>query len=93
MQHRVIKKIKNLYDEYFHLKRVAKKKQTPAWQENTLEPFLVKIKACLDIFCRDALRLKRLEGFYGVKMTEEEKKFVADQLGPRLMLCTTEVCR
>ena len=93
MQHHVIKKITAVYGEYVRLQGYPEKKKTPKWQENTLEPFLVEIKGVLYIFCRDQKRLKRLENFYGVKMTEEEHAFVNDQLGPRLMLCTTEVCR
>ena len=89
----MIKKIKAVYAEYTRLKGYPKKKQTPTWLENTLQPFLAEITACLDIFCRDIGRLRRLESYYGVKMTEEEQTFVTDQLGPRLMLCTTEVDR
>ena len=47
----------------------------------------------MDISCKDKVALRKLESFYGVKMTEVEEKFLTDQLRPRLMLCTTEVDR
>ena len=50
-----------------------------------------EIKTCLDISCKDQVALRRQEKHYGVRMTEEEHLFLADQLGPRKMLCTTEV--
>ena len=54
-------------------------------------PFVEEIKTCLDISCKDQAALRRQEKLFGVKMTEEEHQFLADQLGPRKMLCTTEV--
>jgi hypothetical protein len=89
----IVKKILRLYEEFFALKNVSKQKQTPSWKQSKLQPFLDRIDSCMDISCKDKVALRKLESFYGVKMTEVEEKFLADQLGPRLMLCTTEVDR
>ena len=93
IQVRVIKKILDLYTEYHSIKNVSKAKQTSSWREKTLQPFLVRIENCLDISCGDQAAIKKLEQHYKVKMTQVEQKFLCDQLGPRLMLCTTEVDR
>ena len=93
MQRCVIKKVQDLYEDFSYLLNYPKKKKTGNWVANTLQPFLMKIETCLDIACTDPGALKKLEKFHGVKMTEEEEKFLEDQLGPRLMLCTTEVDR
>ena len=87
------KKILALYDQFTALKMTSKQKQTPTWQENKLQPFLTSIKECLDISCKNEKAVKKLEKVYGVKMTKVEEQFLEDQLGPRLMLCTTEVDR
>ena len=93
VQVRVVKKIEDLYNDFFLLKNRHPSQQTPQWQANKLTPFLARLKTCLDISCKNVEALKKLEKFYGVKMTEQEHKFLEDQLGPRLMLCTTEVDR
>lgn len=89
----IIKKVAHLYDEFTALNHTAQKKRTQAWVSNKLQPFLLKIQGCLDIFCKDQLALTKQEKFHGVKMTEEEHRFLQDQMGPRLMLCTTAVDR
>ena len=90
---RISKKVMDLYEEFTALSHTSQKKRTPAWNSNRLQPFITKLQGGLDIFCRDQSALKKQERFHGVKMTEEETKFVEDQLGPRLMLCTTAVDR
>ena len=92
-QQYVMKKVKGLYGEFIYNLNYPKKKQTDNWVAKTLQPFLDKVMTCLDIACKDPAALKKLEKFYGVKMTPEELKFLEDQLGPRVMLCTTEVDR
>ena len=93
LQRCVTKKIKDLYGDFTYYLNYPKKKQTENWVAKILQPFLMKIKTCLDIACKDPVALKKLEKFHGVKMTPEEHNFLEDQLGPRLMLCTTEVDR
>ena len=90
---RIKKKVMDLYEEFSALSRTSQSKRTKAWISNKLQPFLAKIKSALDIFCKDQLALKKQEKFHGVKMTEEEQRFMEDQMGSRLMLCTTEVDR
>ena len=85
------KEILALYDHYSALKKTSIQKQTPAWKENKLQPFLTSIKECLDISSKNEKALKKLEKVYGVKMTKVEDQFLEDQLGTRL--CTTEVDR
>ena len=89
----ISKKVANLYDEFTALSHTAQKKRTPTWVKNKLQPFFLKIEDCLDIFCRDQSALRKQEKFHGVKMTDEEHRFLEDQTGPRLMLCTTVVDR
>ena len=89
----IVKKVLSLYDDYYKLKAISKEKQTVTWQQNKLQPFLNSIQNCLDISCKDPVALGKQEKFHGVKMTEVEGEFLTDQLGPRLMLCTTEVDR
>ena len=90
---RISKKVNDLYEEFIALSHTSQKKRTPAWISNKLQPLLNKIQGCLDIYCRDPSALKKQERFHSVKMSEEETKFVEDQLGSRLMLCTTAVDR
>lgn len=90
---RIRKKVTDLHDEFTALSHTSQKKRTPVWISNKLQPFLIKIEGGLDILCRDQSALKKQEKFHGVKMTEEETKFVEDQLGPRQMFCTTAVDR
>ena len=92
-QKNVINKVKALYEEFAYNLNYPKKKRTDKWVAKTLQPFLEKVLNCLDIACKDPAALKKLEKFHGVKMTPEEFKFLEDQLGPRVMLCTTEVDR
>ena len=53
----------------------------------------MKIQSCLDIFCKDQLALRKQEKLHSVKVTKEEHRFLEDQMGSRLMLCTTAVDR
>ena len=66
----IVRKILKLYEKYFALKNMSKQKQSPSWQQNKLQPFLDRIDSCMDISCKDKLALRKLESFYGVKMTE-----------------------
>ena len=83
----------DLYEEFISLSHTSQKKRNPPWVQNKLQPFLTKVQGCLDIFCRDQTALKKQEKLHGVKMTEEENKFLEDQLESRQMLCTTAVDR
>ena len=87
----VTKKITKLYEEYSALLNTSKQRRTPAWKDNKLSPFLTKLSSCFDIFCKDPEALKKLEVLHGVKMSKVDYDFLADQQGPRLMFCTTEV--
>ena len=84
-------KIRGLLEEFTKLTHTSQQRRTDKWKEQTLTPFLAKLSLCLDISCKDQVALGRQEKYFGVKMTEEEHQFLADQLGPRKMLCTTEV--
>ena len=93
LQRCIVKKILTLYNEFHNLINTPNQRRTSTWHEKILLPFVTKIQSCLDISCKDKVALRKQEKFHGVKMTENEEKFLNDQLGPRLMFCTTEVDR
>lgn len=86
-------KIRGMYDEFSRLISTQQERRTGKWLEDYLNPFLGKLKLCLDISCKDPVAIKRMEKNYKVKMSSLEHDFLADQLNERKMICTTEVDR
>ena len=72
--------VKQLYLEFRGLLYKTKSKQTQFWREAHLLPFLEKIQKGLDIGTTDKNYLSKMEEKYGVKMTEEALKFLAEEV-------------
>ncbi len=82
-----------LYAEFEELKKTPYPRRTDKWKEK-VQVFHDRVSASLfDIFTPDSRRLKRLELFYGVKMTVEEYQFLEDQRHDRKMFCEDQVDR
>ena len=82
-----------LYTAYRELEKTPYPRRTDKWKEK-VKAFYDRVSSTLfDIFTPDARRLKRLELFYGVKMTDEEYAFLEDQRHDRKMICEDQVDR
>ena len=93
-RHAVRKNIIKLYDEFMYLVRTRPALRTEKWKLSKAQPFNEKVtKTLFDILVTDKARKKSLEVFYGVKMSEVEEQFVADQASERKMFCDTMVDR
>ena len=89
VQNQIIK----LYTEFEELKKTPYPRRTDKWKDK-VKVFHDRVSTSLfDIFTPDARRLKRLELFYGVRMTEEEYEFLEDQRHHRKMICEDQVDR
>ena len=84
-------KLTALYTEFNNLCQTRKERRNEKWKEE-VGKFCSRVStACFNISCTDPVRIKHLESFYGVKMTQMEEDFLEDQLSERKMFCTTDV--
>ena len=72
--------VQSLYLEFKGLRETRPQRQTDNWKKNKLLPFLERINRGFDIRTSDATFLSRMEKEYGIKMEEEDKKFLEDQV-------------
>ena len=88
----VIKMVENCWEEFRKMVKYPKARQTEKWNLEKAHPYLDKINTTLlDISTNDPGYIKKQEVLYGVKMTQLERDFLQDQIGPQLMFCETFV--
>ena len=87
----VVKKIAKLYEEFTKLSQTRQERRNEKWEQDQTS-FCSRVEStCFNIVTGDKERIKSLEKFHGVKMTQLEQDFLQDQLGERKMFCTTDV--
>ena len=80
--------VQKLFLEFKKLRSTPKVKQTETWRKERLMPFLEKIKKGINIGSSDQKYVMKMEEKYGVKMTEEDRVYMEDQVfGTRKMYC------
>ena len=88
----VAKVLRDLYEEFRALKKIPKPRQTEAWVQDKVEPWLGSLNVGLDIRTTDVGFRSRQEELFGVKETDVEEAFWNDQInGKRVGFCETFV--
>ena len=72
--------VEKLYIEFKSIRDTRPQRQTDNWRSNKLLPFLERINSGFDIRTFDANYLSTMEKDYGIKMEEEDKQFLEDQV-------------
>ena len=71
----VAKVLPDLYEEFHALKKTPKPRQTEAWVQAKVEPWLESLNVGLDIRTTDVGYRRRQEELFGVKETDVEEAF------------------
>ena len=81
--------VESLYLEFKSLRETRVQRQTDNWKKNKLLPFLERVNKCgFDIRTSDANYLSKMEKEYGIKMEEEDKQFLEDQVNIIIIMIT-----
>ena len=78
--------ILKLYKELLNLVQCRKERRNEKYQER-VEIFNDNAMKLFDIFCEDEICRKKLEQLHGVKMTDDEWRYLEDQRSARVGFC------